>query len=827
MDFEKKNKTLLDKTLGGKSMASPTDRGTMPLAFTFVPSIGTLPSEVLLTKESNHLPKIVGHKETWMQKPEDAPEKLLEKNMQGSPESNLDPVHKGTSPDSFLQSTLNNSENIKHSDLFIAEFVVVMDSDEEREIIAKKSQNLPFEEGKCEFRETLQRSTAGRPRATLAKVNANEIYGPGSQEDYRNVGGPEPQQIYPGPTVGLDSYSPQSPNFTYPDKTTLGYKRQNSNPAPTNIHKPKTTAKDTFHTPLSPQKSNSLHILTTESPVSPYPRRSLYSPTDLEMAQHKTSNINQSGRSNVLSPLPIQVIKYPLCRSPSPLSSSFFGSSSTICSMNESTSPVPKPRTTSPVSSRLSFLTSLLKSNRSCAKRTISPDHHYQSEPKTIFLTNSDFQKSSVTPDAPRKAISCFSLNHPRESKMPHFQRKAEFTPSASESDILHGRFSFQQSPNRTLSPDSIHFKSSASGLLSQKGSVSPSSQLRCRSITPPHSGREYVLSLTDKPPINRLPYTPIKKYSVLGKSKRVTLFPPPLHFDQSPHHFPEERKSDMPHLKRYTSSRGQFRSISHAPSENSQPRNLMPCSSTDIRKNHGHLQTRSCNENMETNQDKYQSQHSSYPWQPLTSEELLRKKTPLCSLPTNITAQPRSILSRSCELPSEGSLSQFSDLENNKLHKNKSKYKAFAAIPTNTLLLDQKAIDESEINRRNSDAEDRADTHTEMCSPALLRQQTEEICAAIDEVLHDPFPMHSKSASRSPKLKFEKKSAYMPRPPLKSAGRETKYATLQSLINTTANDPQATRPGVIRPLAAKPNQGRRFYPNLFQPFSMPPYEKE
>lgn len=29
-----------------------------------------------------------------------------------------------------------------------------------------------------------------------------------------------------------------------------------------------------------------------------------------------------------------------------------------------------------------------------------------------------------------------------------------------------------------------------------------------------------------------------------------------------------------------------------------------------------------------------------------------------------------------------------------------------------------------------------------QMCSPAKLRQQTEELCAAIDQVLQDPLPM-------------------------------------------------------------------------------------
>lgn len=465
------------------------------------------------------------------------------------------------------------------------------------------------------------------------------------------------------PSVGLDSYSPQLSHFSYPDRKTLEYRRQITDSVPVNIHKPQTAVKDTSHTPMSSQKSISFHSLTTESPGSTYTRRSLYSPIDLEMSEQNASTIIHSRRSNVLSPLPIQVVRYPLCRSPSPLSSSFFGSSSTICSMNESTSPVPKPDAVSPVSSRLSFLTSLLKSKRSGSKRTISPDQHYQSEPKTTSLM--------PLSDAPRKATSCFSLNYQRESKMPHLQRKSKMLPSASESDILHNTFSFYQSPNRTLSPDSVHFKSSASALLSQKGSISPTSQLHRRSITPPYSSREYISSFNDKPPINRLPYTPIKKCSVLGKSKRVTLFPPPLHFDQSLCHLPDDRKSDMPHLKRYTSPRGQFRSTSHAASENSHPHNTMSSSSMDFRKNHGPLQThlaQLCSENMETDQITYQSLHPSYSCQSFSSEDSSRKNTPLCSLSTNITAKPRSILSRSCELPPGSSLSLVSDLDNKKV---------------------------------------------------------------------------------------------------------------------------------------------------------------
>ncbi|XP_042624220.1 muscular LMNA-interacting protein-like, partial [Cyprinus carpio] len=81
-------------------------------------------------------------------------------------------------------------------------------------------------------------------------------------------------------------------------------------------------------------------------------------------------------------------------------------------------------------------------------------------------------------------------------------------------------------------------------------------------------------------------------------------------------------------------------------------------------------------------------------------------------------------------------------DCKNRKKYKIKSTYKALAAIPTNTLLLEQHAIDE-EVNKKEAsfdpaDSYSWKDPHAEMCSPAQLRQQTTEMYATFDEVLED-----------------------------------------------------------------------------------------
>uniref|UniRef100_A0ACB8GD98 Uncharacterized protein n=1 Tax=Sphaerodactylus townsendi TaxID=933632 RepID=A0ACB8GD98_9SAUR len=99
---------------------------------------------------------------------------------------------------------------------------------------------------------------------------------------------------------------------------------------------------------------------------------------------------------------------------------------------------------------------------------------------------------------------------------------------------------------------------------------------------------------------------------------------------------------------------------------------------------------------------------------------------------------------------------------------------------------------------------ESSSDTHSEICSPAQLRQQTEELCAAIDEVLQEPLSkqQHDSSPSSLQKLLISdvgKTPITLQRP----AGRETRFANL-NLRTPTVNESKKTRPGVIRPTTVK-----------------------
>ncbi|KAM3606067.1 uncharacterized protein V6R79_010148 [Siganus canaliculatus] len=196
------------------------------------------------------------------------------------------------------------------------------------------------------------------------------------------------------------------------------------------------------------------------------------------------------------------------------------------------------------------------------------------------------------------------------------------------------------------------------------------------------------------------------------------------------------------------------------------------------------------------------------------------------------------SVSMRSTPSPRPGSgISDCSDREGKKrkTHKIKLSYKSLAAIPTNTLLQEQQAIDEQveREDRSPYDTLDRGvtpdifatDTHAEMCSPAQLRQQSEELYAVIDEVLANSIPPVSPSSrSSTPSAGLQLNNSSFP----KSLGRETKYASICSLHSSSAvdrdlMDPKKTRPGIIRPMTAIPRlmveDEEEFHPNPFRRF--------
>ncbi|NXJ75805.1 MLIP protein, partial [Trogon melanurus] len=183
--------------------------------------------------------------------------------------------------------------------------------------------------------------------------------------------------------------------------------------------------------------------------------------------------------------------------------------------------------------------------------------------------------------------------------------------------------------------------------------------------------------------------------------------------------------------------------------------------------------------------------------------------------------------------VPGTGLTHSTAGLQKQQQYKIKTSYKAFAAIPTNTLLMEQKALEEPTQIASVTEAT-ALDTHSEMCSPAQLRQQTEELCAVIDQVLQDPLTMvthqHVGLTFYFPFLFYSKKLIALNITILykvsttlqRAAGRETRYANLYKSA-PMVTESQLTKPGVIRPVLVKGKSSQQkeepYQPNPFKKY--------
>lgn len=114
-------------------------------------------------------------------------------------------------------------------------------------------------------------------------------------------------------------------------------------------------------------------------------------------------------------------------------------------------------------------------------------------------------------------------------------------------------------------------------------------------------------------------------------------------------------------------------------------------------------------------------------------------------------------------------------------------------------------------------------DTHSEMCSPSHLRQQTEELCAVIDQVLQDPLTMRRCESSPSfLQMGTESDVGKMSTTLQRAAGRETRYANLYKSV-PVVTESQLTKPGVIRPVLVKGKSAQQkeepYQPNPFKKY--------
>nr|XP_060471760.1 muscular LMNA-interacting protein isoform X7 [Panthera onca] len=874
------NSCVLAGSIQTTPQVSSGDSEAKPLIFTFVPTVRRLPTHSKLADTSKFLVKI--------------PEEPSDKNPEtvNRSDSNEYLTLNAGSQRERDQGTLiypsevsenisqgrglkaNELQGMQQSDLFKAEYVFVVDSEGEDESTSGKGeQGPPGGMG----------TTASRPKSlaissTLAsdvvrpKTRGTDLQAPSHPEMSHGIAPPQKHGQLTSPTTS-EQLACKPPAFSFVSPT-----NQKTPPDPVNLDG--ASVLEEFHTrrldvsgalveetatyfqtsaysspffaskgtsstlqfPHSTQLSGSnlsspsaadqkpglaSEVLKKTTTLSSH----VLSPRESPGTTSPSPSSSASLKSNSASYIPVRIVTHSLSPSPKPFTSSFHGSSSTISSQVSSSGNLSKSGVKSPVPSRLSLLTAILKSNPS-HQRPFSPASCPTFSLNSLASSTLTLdQKAKQTPPTPKKSLSSCSLRagspEQGEHQVSELRQQSFHLPFLAKSTPL--------SQACSLSPT----KHDSSSLISLNvGKMSPTSL---------KSNPTLSLLQTDTSSSARLPPVPpsVPPVSLKGKHD-VDLRGPEK--PRNIHIHPTSASSALSSLSPPTNQRAMLSSPEKCFHPSPALSNLINRSKRAAPQLGGQGQ------NLSTPLSTPVSSASSASLPKLGSSPLPRANLPTqalqlsptlypnCgsgTLPSRLgksessvsnhrssvsTRSPPISLTRTKELISPYALSMSTGPENkkSKQYKTKSSYKAFAAIPTNTLLLEQKlsegekreaisvssrlvpeALDEP-AKTESVFKDNTLDPPLEFCFPAQLRQQTEELCATIDKVLRDSLSMNSSdSPSSSSQTLLVSDTMKMPTTLPRAAGRETKYANLSS-PSSTVSESQLTKPGVIRPVPVK-----------------------
>ncbi|XP_068254949.1 muscular LMNA-interacting protein isoform X2 [Nyctibius grandis] len=876
-----------------KQMVTSQESGTKPLTFTFVPSIGRLPTHFEVVDVSKFLvtipeePRHLSNQEI-IYKSKAVFDELALKS--GARQDCVSTVRTDSNRTAFQSLGCNPSKGeMQENDLFKAEFILITDSGDEDEVAAA-SNNIhrpsngygPISAQLLATSHVSPGTGAGKPPGnghvpasalshSTADPQKHQLISTLSTSDHLSSKSPAVHLISPtnqkvvcGAMVTLNQASSLEDSRNNWQSAT-GFSKQDSplyfqsasHSSPSSMSKISSSASNSCYS--TPRLYDSLQIpnlytpgcvckmgdFTTFSVPAKSPHLSPNPPHSAEIQGSSAQPLSSSSSKtlNALSPVPVHIITHSLSPSPKPLSPpSLYGSSSTICSINEpctqmsSRGNVAKSGVRSPLPTRLTLLTAILRSGSS-QRRPLSPASCPTFSPSSLgSSTLAIDQKSKTTPPTPKKSVSSPPIRPDSPSREEYWlsgwaqhlplTSKPHPTPRArslSPKKYLPVRTLSADSRSPLSSPVSSHRKSVASpGLhytLPPPCAPAPSSLAHPTSPSP--EGLQYAASRSRASQKSQRvhTYSPIftcQSYPLLSSTSLSGVFSPTLEKHSSPSpsllHSASRSKSDSSQT-----SVQEMSASSRTPSSVSKQWSLSrPRSTPPIPQTHN-INSYPLQLNSPLVYTNYRSNSSSpRPEQSATSPVLK------CISPVS-DKSPGTLPSRPRELTSPQSFSLPPDHENIKpKYKIKTSYKAFAAIPTNTLLMEQKALEEP--TKTASMTEGTAlNTHSEMCSPAQLRQQTEELCAVIDQVLQDPLTLRRCESSPSfLQMSTESDVGKMSKTQQRTAGRETRYANLYKSA-PMVTESQLTKPGVIRPVLVKGKSAQQteepYQPNPFKKY--------
>ncbi|XP_039581607.1 muscular LMNA-interacting protein isoform X1 [Passer montanus] len=882
------------EALEKKQMVSSQESGTKPLTFTFIPSIGQLPTHFEVVDISKFLvtipeePKDLSN-EKIVNKSDAVSDELVLKS--GAKQDCVSTVCAGSTQPAFQSLGCNSSKGeMQENDLFKAEFILITDSGDEDEVAAAASNVHQPSNGYSPISAQLLTTCHVSP-GTEARKPPGDGHLPGaalshSTTDPQNhqlistlstsdhlsskppavhLMSPINQKVACGAMVNMNQASSledscnnwqSATRFSKQDSSL--YFQSASHSSPPSMSRISSSASKSWYS--TPRLSDNLQTpslynpdcvckmggFITSSVPARSPNLSSNPPCSTEIQGSLAHSISSSSskKLNALSPLPVHIITHSLSPSPKALSPpSLYGSSSTICSINEpctqtlSRGNSAKSGVKSPLPTRLTLLTAILRSGSS-QRRPLSPASCPTFSPSSLSSSTLAIdQKFKTTPPTPKKSLSSPPIRPDSPRKEDYWLSGwAQHLPLPSKTHPTPQVRSFSPKkhlPLQSLSPDCRD--SLSSPLSSYRRSVAspdlqsslhppcaPAPSSFAYSTSPSPEGRGHSASRSRAPQKSQRvhTYSPIftcRSYPLLPSTSPSGALSPPTEKLSSPSpsflHSPPRSRSDSSQT-----SVQEISASSPTHSRISKQWSLPRPHSTPLVPQTGDINSHLLQLNSSLVQADFRSNSSSPRPEHSGTSSVLKCSSPISD------KSPGTLPSRPREPTSPQSFSLPHDHENikPKQYKIKTSYKAFAAIPTNTLLMEQKALEEP--TKPASVTEGPAlDTHSEMCSPAQLRQQTEELCAVIDQVLQDPLTMRRCESSPSfLQMSTESDVGKMSTTLQRAAGRETRYANLYKSV-PTVTESQLTKPGVIRPVLVKGKSAQQkeepYQPNPFKKY--------
>ncbi|XP_069930065.1 muscular LMNA-interacting protein isoform X26 [Oryctolagus cuniculus] len=633
------------------------------------------------------------------------------------------------------------SQGMQQSDLFKAEYVFIVDSEGEDEATSKKDEQGPMGG---------TGSTAARPKTlAISSSLASDVVRPkkwgtdlkaSSHPEMSHGLGPQQRhgQLTSSPTTS-EQLACKPPAFSFVSPT-----NQKTPPDPVNLDgasvleefhtrrldvsgalveetatyfqtathsSPFPASKGTSSTlqfPHSTQLSGSNLSSPTAAHQKPGHQKSeamkkkttitshVHSPRESPRTSSPSPSCGASLKSNSALYIPVRIVTHSLSPSPKPFTSSFHGSSSTICSQMSSSGNLSRSGVKSPVPSRLSLLTAILKSN---------PSHQRPESPASCptFSLNSLAsstltldQKAKQIPSTPKKSLSSCSLRagspDQGENQVSELTQQSFPLPFSSKTVLVSQRPSL--SPTKPFSSSPIS--------LNAEKATSPTSLKSNTELSVPQTNTASFAGLPPVPPSSSLYSSKgkqdgdlrgIEKTSTLASSEVTSVSPPIIQSTTLP--TPEKCFHPSPALSnlinRSKTVSSQLSGYGLTPSAPRSP--SIPSVSSASIPNLGSSSVPPANLPTQPFQLSSSPLHPNCGSDTLPSRLRKHESTISSHRSPVSTLSPPISLTRTQELISPCALSMSTGPENKKpkQYKIKSSYKAFAAIPTNTLLLEQK----------------------------------------------------------------------------------------------------------------------------------------